>query len=71
MAEFKLLSVERQNKLLNSWSDSEPYVLTYEKKAWYYFGGTRTVKSVVNVPDSQMSSWLERVRSKIGIWRKN
>jgi len=71
MAQFKLLNVKRQNSLLDSSSDSEPYVLTYEKKAWYYFGGTRIVKNVVTVQDYQASSWVNSLEPKIGIWRKN
>lgn len=72
MAKFKLIAVNRTNMFLNINSDSESYTLTYEKKAWYYFGKIKIVKKIVNCPDYQMSSWLESIKDKIekGEWRK-
>lgn len=72
MAQYKLINVRRTNNFLNSSSNSEKYTLTYEKKAWYYFGETKTVERIVNCPDYMVTSWLESINEKIkkGEWRK-
>lgn len=70
MAQYKLIAVNRTNSFLNINSNSVSFTLTYEKKAWYYFGKIKTVKIKVKCPDSKISSWLKTIENKIklGEW---
>jgi|TARA_R110000868_G_scaffold74337_13_gene215033 hypothetical protein len=73
MAEFKLIAVKQTNTLLDTNSNSVDFTITYEKKAWYYFGKIKVVKSRVSCPDFKVVSWLRSMQIKIeaGEWRKN
>lgn len=73
MAKYKIIGVRPKNQLLDCFSDSEDYELTYLKKAWYYFGKVRTIKRTVSCPDFARHSWIKSIEEKIelGEWRKN
>ena len=72
MAEFKIIGIHRTNTFLDINSNAVSYTLIYEKKAWYYFGKIKTVKSRVECPDGQIGSWTKSIENKIklGEWRK-
>ena len=72
MAQYKLIAVSRTHTFLDVNSNTVSYTLTYEKKAWYYFGKIKTVKNRVECPDMQIGSWVKSIEDKIklGEWRK-
>lgn len=72
MAKYKIIGINRTNTFLDTNSNTVSYTLTYEKKAWYYFGKIKIVKRRVECPNYKLSSWVKSIENKIklGEWRK-
>lgn len=77
MIEYRLLKVEKGSLFLDSWSNSELYICTYEikikRKKYVFFGEiiekTYIEEKRITVPDFRISSWLKEMNTKVGIWR--
>ena len=70
-AKYRLIAANKTNLPKHTKSDSQSYILTYEKKVWYNFGKTKIIKKEIECPTFVVSYWLKDIenRIKLGEWR--